>query len=308
MKQSAHEKNIKRSVDGVLLVDKPPHITSNALLQTVKKLFYAKKAGHSGALDPMATGILPICLGQATKFSQFLLNADKRYLAAAQLGQTTNTGDCEGEVLTTADTTHITLEKIRSLLPMFCGKIKQTPPMFSALKQNGIPLYKLARAGKTVVRQARCIEIFKLTLLHYENDLLTYDVHCSKGTYIRTLAEDMGKALGVGASLQSLRRIGFAHYDIKQAYTLDTLKHLAAKGTDALDSTLRNKEDMLNPLKRFDLNAQQSIAIQQGQMIPVNQCSHTLGWVKLFAAGQFIGVGKIVDDVLMPKRLLSEKG
>lgn len=207
-------------IDGILLLDKPLHITSNGALQQVKRLFGAKKAGHTGSLDPLATGMLPICFGRATKLSQKLLESDKYYDVTARLGEKTQTGDAEGEIIEKRPASHVTLELLQSILPAFTGVIEQIPPMYSALKHKGKPLYQLARQGIEVARQPRQVTIHKLELLtgivraadDPEVATVSFHVHCTKGTYIRTLMEDIGEALGCGAHVIRLRRTAVAPY------------------------------------------------------------------------------------------------
>lgn len=201
----AQVKRIRRNVSGIILLDKPLGFTSNAALQKVRWLLNAEKAGHTGSLDPLASGVLPLCFGEATKFSQYLLDSDKGYETVMQLGQTTTTGDAEGEVLKTRDVT-VGRADIEAVLPQFRGQISQIPPMYSALKRDGQPLYKLARAGEVVEREARSVTINRLELLECEGTRVRLSVGCSKGTYIRTLVEDIGEVLGCGAYVAQLRR------------------------------------------------------------------------------------------------------
>ena len=216
-----------RNISGVLLLDKPAGITSNAALQVVKRLFDANKAGHTGSLDPLATGMLPICLGEATKISGFLLSADKCYRAVCKLGVTTNSGDADGEVLQQRPVENINEARVREVLMNFMGDGKQIPPMHSAIKRQGVPLYKLAHQGIEVEREARDITIHSLDLVRLEGDELEIDVCCSKGTYIRTLAEDIGEELGCGAHISALRRTGVGALDNIEMHTLDSLTALA---------------------------------------------------------------------------------
>ena len=231
-------------VDGVLLLDKPYAMTSNAALQTARRLFNAKKAGHTGTLDPLASGLLPLTFGEATKFSADLLHADKTYVAGIKLGQTTTTGDLEGDFITTRPV-NVDRAKIEAVLERFRGEIEQIPPMFSALKRDGKTLYDLAREGVSIEREARLVRIEKLEMLSFEEELLTVEVTCSKGTYIRVLAEDIGEALGCGAHLTSLRRIAVGTLTIDSSVTLQALQSMtdserlkALKPLDALMQTL----------------------------------------------------------------------
>lgn len=235
----------KRAVHGVLLLDKPIGLSSNDALQKAKRLYRAEKAGHTGTLDPLATGLLPLCFGAATKFSQISLDADKRYLATLKLGATTTTGDAEGEVLETRDV-NVTRAQLQAACEQFTGPILQVPPMHSALKREGKALYEYARAGIAVEREARAVTIHALDIVDVENqgdhDTWTLDVRCSKGTYIRTLAEDIGAALGCGAHLSALRRTGSG------ALTLDgalTLEQLAAMSDAERDAALMDADSLL---------------------------------------------------------------
>ncbi len=283
-------------IDGVILLDKISGLTSNALLQKVKRLFNAQKAGHTGSLDPFATGILPICLGQATKLSQFLLNANKRYIFYAKLGETSSTGDIEGERTQIASTQNISREQIIETLKDFMGKISQIPPMYSALKKDGQPLYKLARQGITIERKAREITIFELNFISFETDILVCEVLCSKGTYIRTLAEDIGNKLGCGAYLQKLRRTGFAHYDISQTHTLGQLEQ-----HDNIKSLLKNSEEMIVDFPRTDINDEQYQRFIQGQSIA--QTIENYEHLKIFNHQKFIGIAQSENNIIKPKRL-----
>ena len=217
-----------RDIDGVFLLDKPQGMSSNDIMQKVKRLFQANKAGHTGALDPLATGMLPICLGEATKFSQFLLDADKRYVVTAKLGERTDTSDAEGQIVETR-AVNVGTAEILSALEAFRGSILQVPTMFSALKHNGRPLYEYARQGITVAREARPITIFELNFIEYEAPYLTLEVHCSKGTYIRTLVDDLGEALQCGAHVTMLRRIAVANYPTEKMMTWDELQKLVER-------------------------------------------------------------------------------
>ena len=201
-------KTIKRAVNGILLLDKPPTMSSNRALQTVKHLFAARKAGHTGSLDPLASGLLPVCFGEATKFCQYLLSADKTYLVTMRLGIRTDTGDTEGEVISERPVPEVTSAILEKIFDQFRGEIEQVPSMYSALKHQGQPLYKLARQGITVARESRRLTIFRLTVLNFTADSVQFELHCSKGTYVRTLVDDFGEVLGCGAHVTQLRRIG----------------------------------------------------------------------------------------------------
>jgi len=218
-------------IDGIINIDKPLGLSSNQALQKVKKLLQAQKAGHTGALDPLASGVLPLCFGHATKISSYLLDADKRYRATLQLGTITTTGDKEGEIVQQSPVPELSLIQLEQLLALFTGPQEQVPPMHSALKHQGQPLYKLARKGQEVERIARKIKIYSLDLLEYSSDQLKIDVKCSKGTYIRTLAEDIGQQLGCGAHLAALRRTEAGPFNLDDAYTVEQITDLISNNT-----------------------------------------------------------------------------
>jgi tRNA pseudouridine55 synthase len=290
-----------------LLLDKPVGITSNAALQVVKRLYDANKAGHTGSLDPLATGMLPICLGEATKISGFLLSADKSYRAVCKLGVTTNSGDADGEILKERPVENIDETRVREVLMNFMGDSKQIPPMHSAIKRQGVPLYKLAHQGIEVEREARDITIHSLDLVRLDGDELEIDVRCSKGTYIRTLAEDIGEELGCGAHISALRRTGIGALDNIEMHTLDSLTALAEQqDKKALDSLLLPTESALPDWPEVQLSADASFYLCQGQAVFVPQLKDR-GWVRLFGANKrFLGLGTVLDDGrVAPKRLLS---
>jgi tRNA pseudouridine55 synthase len=231
--QVKHARSARRAVHGVLLLDKPVGLSSNAALQKVKRLYRAEKAGHTGTLDPLASGLLPLCFGAATKFSQVSLDADKRYLATLRLGATTSTGDAEGEVLRERPVA-VDADQARSACMRFLGEIEQVPPMHSALKHEGRPLYAYARAGIDVERASRRVTIHRIDIVEWSTRTLVIDVVCSKGTYVRTLAQDIGEALGCGAHLAALRRTASGPLTIQSAHTLDSLEALSEAERDAL--------------------------------------------------------------------------
>ncbi|KQW36528.1 tRNA pseudouridine(55) synthase TruB [Rhizobacter sp. Root404] len=222
----------RRAVHGVLLLDKPLGLSSNDALQKAKRLYRAEKAGHTGTLDPLATGLLPLCFGAATKFSQISLDADKRYLATLKLGITTTTADAEGDVIETREV-NVSHERLQAACERFTGPIRQVPPMHSALKRDGKALYEYARAGIEIEREARAVTIHAIDIVGGENDTWTLDVRCSKGTYIRTLAEDIGAALGCGAHLSALRRTGSGALSLAGALTLEQLGAMSESERDA---------------------------------------------------------------------------
>lgn len=289
--------------DGLLLLDKGLACSSNAALQKVKRLMQAKKAGHTGSLDPLASGMLPIALGEATKFAQYLLDSEKCYRAVLQLGVKTTTGDAEGEVITkrpVAAFDHATLENV---LQTFRGESLQIPPMYSALKHQGQPLYRFARKGIHIERAPRKIYIADLTLEAYQNDMLTLKIISSKGTYIRVLAEDIGEALGCGAHLIELRRLWVAPFQKAKLYSIEELQeHFNQSGLQVLESYLLPLDAGLTDLPRVDLNAVDLLAMQHGKIIPWPE--HAPGCVRLYHQQRFVGIGEITEQLLKPKRLL----
>ena len=294
-----------RDIDGVFLLDKLQGMSSNDIMQKVKRLFQANKAGHSGALDPLATGMLPICLGEATKFSQFLLDADKRYVVTAKLGERTDTSDAEGQVVETRPV-NVETSQILTALEQFRGDILQVPTMFSALKHNGKPLYEYARAGITVEREARPITIFELNFIEYQAPFLTLEVHCSKGTYIRTLVDDLGEVLGCGAHVTVLRRTAVADYPAEKMMTWDALQALAEQGD--LDQHLLPIDTAVSKLPALKLNAEQSKGIGFGQRVKFANEAKLRGQVRLFSDKNiFLGVALIDDNnVIRPQRLITQ--
>ncbi len=296
-----------RDIDGVFLLDKPQGMSSNDIMQKVKRLFQANKAGHTGALDPLATGMLPICLGEATKFSQFLLDADKRYLVTAKLGERTDTSDSEGQVVETRDV-NVEIPQILTALNQFRGDILQVPTMFSALKHKGKPLYEYARQGITVEREARPITIFELKFIEYNAPYLTLEVHCSKGTYIRTLVDDLGEVLGCGAHVTMLRRIAVSDYPFESMMTWDNLQKLAEQQDLAeLDQHLLPIDTAVSKLPALYLNAQQSRGIGFGQRVKFDNERQLTGQVRLFSdENLFLGVALIDGYIIRPQRLITQ--
>ncbi|BFU63503.1 tRNA pseudouridine(55) synthase TruB [Rodentibacter abscessus] len=296
-----------RDIDGVFLLDKPQGMSSNDIMQKVKRLFQANKAGHTGALDPLATGMLPICLGEATKFSQFLLDADKRYLVTAKLGERTDTSDSEGQVVETCDV-NVEIPQILTALNQFRGDILQVPTMFSALKHKGKPLYEYARQGITVEREARPITIFELKFIEYNAPYLTLEVHCSKGTYIRTLVDDLGEVLGCGAHVTMLRRMAVSDYPFESMMTWDNLQKLAEQQDLAeLDQHLLPIDTAVSKLPALYLNAQQSRGIGFGQRIKFDNERQLTGQVRLFSdENLFLGVALIDGYIICPQRLITQ--
>ncbi|MDH3979545.1 MAG: tRNA pseudouridine(55) synthase TruB [Gammaproteobacteria bacterium] len=295
-----------RTVNGILLLDKPVGLSSNAALQEVKRLYRARKAGHTGSLDPLATGLLPICFGEATKISGFLLDADKHYHVQCQLGVRTSTGDSEGEVLEQRPVEGITEAALREAIDGFMGDIEQIPPMYSALKHKGERLYNLARKGVEVEREPRTVTIHALELLDFSGDSAELRVHCSKGTYVRTLVEDIGAVLGCGAHVSGLRRLGVGPFDDSGMYDMEALEGFASDGYPALDRLLLPVEAGLAQWPGVSLSGDAAFYLRQGQPVLVPQAP-TEGWVRLYEGDQrFIGMGEILDDGrVAPRRLMA---
>jgi tRNA pseudouridine55 synthase len=302
----------RKNLFGLLLLDKPIGLSSNAALQKVKRLFAtflgtAIRAGHTGSLDPLATGMLPLCLGEATKFSQFLLQADKRYLVTAQLGIKTATGDTEGEITQQAPVPILDREAWLALLRKFTGEISQVPSMYSALKHNGQPLYKLARQGIEVARPPRIINIYSMELLNFTAETCQLQVHCSKGTYIRTLIEDIGDLIGCGAHVTELRRLTVGPYRSEQMISLADLEKLASdQGISGLTTQLLSLDSMLPAWQEVVLSEATAFYLRQGQAVMVPNAP-TRGWVRLTLkrTGSLLGVGEILEDGrVAPRRLV----
>lgn len=304
MKQ-IHPKKVRDLVDGVLLLDKPVGLSSNDALIKAKRLLNAKKAGHTGTLDPFATGLLPLCFGEATKFSQDLLEADKSYDTTVHLGQTTDTGDTEGQVLATREV-KVTREQIEAVLAQFRGPIKQVPPMYSALKRDGKPLYEYAREGITLEREARDVTIHKLELLAYEAPFLKLSVTCSKGTYIRVLGEDIGKALGCGAHLHALRR---TQVGALSAEHMVTLEELAAQAAPL--GLLSPVDALLSSFPAVQLDEALAKRFLNGQRLPLGkepaiQVPPQLGRVRVYLGDKLLGTALLGEySILAPERLIA---
>ena len=293
-----------RDINGVILLDKATGASSNFVLQQVKRLFFAKKAGHTGSLDPLASGLLPICLGQATKVAQFLLNDDKRYFVRGKLGQVSDTGDAEGKITDFGPIESVNAISIANALQEFLGNIKQVPPMYSALKRDGKPLYELARQGIEVERKARPVTIHEINFLGLEGDVLSLDVACSKGTYIRTLVEDIGKVLGCGAHVIELRRTGFAHFDLTDSISFEQLEALKDDDFEALDALILGADTMLPNFDSVLLNAEQTNDIKLGRKIQYGDYTEVQK-LKLFDENQqFLGIGESsLEGEVLPKSL-----
>ncbi|MCP5324909.1 MAG: tRNA pseudouridine(55) synthase TruB [Oceanospirillaceae bacterium] len=297
-----------RAINGILVLDKPLGFSSNAALQKVKWLYQAMKAGHTGALDPLATGVLPLCLGEATKFSQILLDSDKRYLTTVKLGQLTATGDAEGAIQEEKPVPELNEALIRQVLQDFTGEIQQIPPMYSALKHQGRPLYELARKGEVVDIQPRTITIYELMLHGFSADSITFEVSCSKGTYVRTLGQDIAAALGTVGHLSALRRLKAGPYTAEMMITLDELIALAEQGHDALDAKLLPMFTALGHIPVVELNEAQAATIRHGQAVTVaQQMEKGQVQLRLRQNGQeiLLGLGEYESGGLVsPKRLV----
>jgi tRNA pseudouridine55 synthase len=310
-----------RNIHGILLLDKRLGVSSNKALQEVRRLFNANKAGHTGSLDPLATGLLPLCFGEATKVSALMLDDNKRYQVVVQLGVMTDTGDREGTVIQTKPVPELSIDDINACLEKFTGEIDQIPPMYSALKQDGKKLYELAREGKTVDRKARRITIFELKLLTdsrslaLEPDLLVLNVFCSKGTYIRSLAEDIGHALGCGGTVKELRRLEAGQFKIQNAKTIE---QLTAMDPQSLMQCLINVDKPLENLPAVQLSDEQAICIKHGQSLHflsndesmTNGANASLesgsGTVRMYNDAVFLGLGEMLrDGKLAPKKLFN---
>jgi len=298
-------KRIRRPIDGILLFDKPQGMSSNQALQRVKYLYNAEKAGHTGSLDPLATGLLPICLGEATKYSQHLLDADKVYRTRMRLGQKTSTADAEGEVIQERPVPHFDQATIDAVLAKFTGTIQQIPSMYSALKKDGKPLYELARQGIEVAREPRTIHIYRLQLLAVEPLYWELEVVCSKGTYIRNLVEDMGEMLGCGAHVSELRRLASGCFSLDEQLTLDYLQQVAEQGYQALDALLLPAWAAIADKPKVTLTETTTYYLLHGNPVRVNHLPEDEDVLIFDYQQRFLGLGYMNDDgLLAPKRLL----
>lgn len=314
-----------RPIDGVLLLNKPAGMTSNHALQRAKRLFFVEKAGHTGALDPLATGVLPLCFGEATKFSQFLLNADKRYRSTFRLGQTTNTSDADGEITNEAPTENITFAQIEEALVPLTGAILQVPSMFSALKHQGQPLYKMARQGIEIERAPRPVTVYAIEILAFRAGSaaeVDVDIRCSKGTYIRSIAEDLGFALGCGAHVKTLHRSGAGLFNETQCISFEQLEHnhqqaSSLGGYVALDSHLLSADAPIATLPAIHLPASSGHYFRLGNPVmdmQVYRIAAQGDMVRVFCAesdqtrAQFLGLGEITaDGRVAPKRIIANR-
>jgi len=298
-------KRIRRPIDGILLFDKPQGMSSNQALQRVKYLYNAEKAGHTGSLDPLATGLLPICLGEATKYSQHLLDANKVYRTRMRLGQKTSTADAEGEIIEERPVPHFDQATIDAVLAKFTGTIQQIPSMYSALKKDGKPLYELARQGIEVAREPRTIHIYRLQLLAVEPLYWELEVACSKGTYIRNLVEDMGEMLGCGAHVSELRRLASGCFSLDEQLTLDYLQQVAEQGYQALDALLLPAWAAIADKPKVTLTETTTYYLLHGNPVRVNQLPEDEDVLIFDDQQRFLGLGYMNDDgLLAPKRLL----
>ncbi len=289
------------NVNGILLLDKRLGVSSNKALQEVRRLFNANKAGHTGSLDPLATGLLPLCFGEATKVSGMMLDDDKRYQVEIQLGVLTDTGDEEGQVIETKVVSEISAEQLAVCLQKFTGEIAQVPPMYSALKHQGKKLYELAREGIEVERKARQITIFEIKLLDFSTPFLTLEVFCSKGTYIRSLAEDIGHYFNCGGTVTKLRRLQAGCFQLTDAYTLE---QLTAMDTQTLFDSLIPVDKPLEFMPAVQLSAEQTKLIQFGQILLLK--SETQGMVRLYHKNLFLGLGEcLINGKLAPRKLFN---
>lgn len=289
----------RKPIDGILLLNKHPDVSSNKALQQARALYGAKKAGHTGTLDPLATGLLPLCFGEATKVCSFLLDADKMYEARALLGIKTDTGDTTGTILSQSSPEHVDINRLKVALSQFTGLISQKPSMFSALKHQGRPLYEYARKGIDIDRSYRDIHIHELKLNHFELPYFDIYVRCSKGTYIRNLIDDLGESLGCGAAMSKLHRVGSAGLEAYPMYTLDELNTMTQEERLSL---LLPMDKVLMHLAALNLNHEQSLYIKQGRVIPIDAED---GLYRAYDQGVFIGLLHVNSQQAHAKRLLS---
>ena len=297
----------RRHIHGILLLDKPAGMTSNGALQRVKRLFNAKKAGHTGSLDPIATGMLPLCFGEATKFSQFLLESSKSYRVVARLGIQTTTGDSEGEIVATRPLINVTASRIQQVMNAFMGVIEQIPPMYSAIKYQGKPLYELARQGIEIDRKPRRVTIYSLTLEEWAHDHFTFRVHCSKGTYVRTLVEDIGHQLGCGGHVTELRSTMVQPYGDAMMYTLSALEVITqTAGQDGLLACLLPAETAVSVFPAVQLSTSAAFYLRMGQPVRVTFPIESSLVRLVLEDGRFLGMGEVMlDGRVKPHRLLA---
>lgn len=295
-----------RDVNGILVIDKPQGVTSNGILQQIKRLYGAAKAGHTGALDPLATGVLPLCFGEATKFSQMMLDSDKAYITTARLGVRTETGDSEGKVVEEKPVRPLDADQVEAVLERFRGAIEQVPSMYSALKHKGRPLYEYAREGIEVERPARPVTIYELTLLELRDNEMDLAVSCTKGTYIRSLVEDIGQALGCGAHVSALRRTMASGFTLANAHDVSELEAMRERG-ESLDGLLQAPDSALSMFPEVRLEGSAAVSILNGQQVRIS--SQPLeGFVRLYGEQGFIGLAEAFPEgervLLVPRRLV----
>lgn len=301
----AQRRNKGRSINGIVLLDKPTGLSSNAALQRVKRLFEANKAGHTGSLDPLATGVLPLCLGEATKVSQFLLDSDKKYRATVKLGVRTDSADSEGNVIATCDDFTITKQDVLAALEHFKGEIQQIPPMHSALKVDGIPLYKRAHKGEVIERKSRTIVVYSIELTKFSETELVLEIFSSKGTYIRTIADDLGELLGCGGHITALHRMKAGVFSEDACYSLEFLtEHKEVSGLSSLDELLIPMDKAIEDLPAVVLPSITADFVKNGQAVLVSHLP-VEGLVRMYEEERFLGIGCIDDDGrVAPKRLV----
>ncbi|MCH2346191.1 MAG: tRNA pseudouridine(55) synthase TruB [Pseudomonadales bacterium] len=294
-----------RNISGIVVLDKANGLSSNAALQEVKRLYEANKAGHAGSLDPLATGVLPVCLGEATKVSQFLLDSDKRYRTRIKLGIRTDTGDSEGAIIERNEGISVSRKAIERALTKFKGEVEQVPPMHSAIKMNGVPLYKLARKGITVEREPRLVTLYQICLVEFVNSELELEISCSKGTYIRTIADDLGQELGCGAHVIELRRTQAGVFTEKDSISAEELAlEKENKGLDKIDQFLIPMDRAIQDLPEVNLPSITASHVKNGQAVLVRHLPKN-GLVRMYEDEQFIGIGSIDDDgKVAPRRLI----
>lgn len=294
-----------RNISGIVVLDKANGLSSNAALQEVKRLYEANKAGHAGSLDPLATGVLPVCVGEATKVSQFLLDSDKRYRTRIKLGIRTDTGDSEGAIIERNEGISVSRKAIERALTKFKGEVEQVPPMHSAIKMNGVPLYKLARKGITVEREPRLVTLYQICLVEFVNSELELEISCSKGTYIRTIADDLGQELGCGAHVIELRRTQAGVFTEKDSISAEELAlEKENRGLDKIDQFLIPMDRAIQDLPEVNLPSITASHVKNGQAVLVRHLPKN-GLVRMYEDEQFIGIGSIDDDgKVAPRRLI----
>ena len=300
------KKRIRDDVNGILLLDKPAGISSNSSLQYVKRIYNAKKAGHTGSLDVPATGLLPICFGEATKVCGYLLNSNKKYRVRCKLGETTTTGDAKGDILSVKPIPKITKIKLTEIFENFIGNIQQIPPMFSALKHNGERLYKLAYKGIEVERKARNVTIYNIELFDVYSDCFDIEVFCTKGTYIRTLVEDIGEEIGCGAHVLTLLRLESGPFNQLYSISLKKIEYIAEKGEQALYNLLLPMDAALKDIPKIRLADEEVYCLSLGQSVTTSGLAKS-GQLRIYnSSQQFIGLGEVTEDgKISPKRLIN---